>query len=310
MKDTSSFSLVMTNLFVGLCRGHRFLHPVSDQARALGYKLFRIEPSFAGTIRQVRPDAIACSSRRRHTLLGEWTGMDSMTPEKRLQVRAYMAVTRKELVDLAAVDVDSAESSSTWLVVRPEAAGAFGVVLEKMPGGKLLLSTLGVHDNSGYRLACHGGALADDELTGLLTGPHTFRRVPMSYVRFSFDDLSPRAIAAPVVQEIVSLVAKEAYKFTIVGLCSDLFDGAWKQIATEVQNSVARAVRKVVKELSSQEYASDWLAQVPGERDSWALNVGRKADASSFLSQFRDIAERFLARLANRPFTPELPFDE
>jgi len=76
----------------------------------LGYSIHSIEPSFTSQENTVNPEAIAHSPTRQHTLLTEWTAAQSLSYEKKEQIRRYLLVNASELETNAGVPLDACSS--------------------------------------------------------------------------------------------------------------------------------------------------------------------------------------------------------
>jgi len=292
----ASFSRLMANLFFGPMGGHRSLAPASVKIRELGYRLFRIEPSFATDDGAVNPDAMACSDMRQHTLIAEWTGKWYPYKTKPEQIRRYLRVEKKDLL-AAGLRSEAASTSSTWVVVRRRAATKYDVLLDSVGScpDKLMLCTF--EPKRPCRLRHRRGNLADEELCALMKAGMTFEHIPLGYARVATDHLTVPTLAEAVSQEVVSLAVNRQDRFTVKELCAALFH-IWGQLGQARQSQISKAVNKTVKKLASDEYCGRWLRQAKrGTNPAWSL-VGMTTLSS--IESFGRLVKRFVADVSSR----------
>ncbi len=308
MSDKVSFNLTMLNLFIGLVRGHRFLHPFSDRVRELGYQLFRIEPSFVSNGHRVNPDAMAFSRKSHHTLLAEWTSLQSPNTDKMEQVQRYLRVTGQELVDLAAVPPDCAQASGVWLTVTQDAEEAFEKALDPAHLGRLVLSSLHLDGAHTPRLAYRCGRVQDDGLTQVIGADISATRIPYGYVQVSTDSLATEDLVEPVVLEVVSFAARARREFDLEDICFRLFQ-VWPSLDVGKRRAVMTAVRRVMNEITRRKYCSRWLQRTSQSPPRWAITCGEGRTRASFLAEVTRTSRRLIGEVGGGAYQLEL-FDE
>ncbi len=129
---TNSFSHLLSNLFIGLCKGHRSLRPYSLQFRdTLRYDIFRFEASFrlsAGA--RANPDLVMVSGSLGNTLVLEWSG-SGLTDHKKSQLERYAAISTDDLSSVLAVPVEATHSHDIVLILKGPVIQSFRDYLEE-----------------------------------------------------------------------------------------------------------------------------------------------------------------------------------
>jgi len=298
MKTKMSFNLLMTNLFIGMVRGHRFLRPWSTQVKSLGYKLFQVEPRFTSKGGTVNPEAMAMSEKRGHCLLVEWTQMVSPDPRKEQQIVRYQQVTRTDLVDRAGVPSTAAGKNSTWLVLRSDNPDSYRRLIRSDSAVRLLISCA---DDACNQLKYAAGDVQDTELSGILKAGLCCSRIPHGYVRLSMENLSKEEYVEAVTQQVASFVAKRRMKFSGEDVCRALFD-AWRTINPDKKQKLVNAVNLVMKECAKKEYCEDWLLRANDSPPVWEISVPKGRSLTGFYSNLK----RFTCAITAAEFQLEL----
>lgn len=298
MKGSVSFdfNLALTNLFIGLVRGHRFLRPASQRVKVLGYRLFGVERPFVGEDGTVTPEAIACSEQMGHTLLTEWTALDAPDERKRRQIGRYLQVADSHLVESAGVPPRAANTNSTWLVVKPDSVGAFWDCVKAKHEDKLLVSSFRVDPECGICVCYAQGTLCDGQLAGILKDGIQAERVPMGYVRVSPNNLNTREFAEAVIQQFVSLVAKQRHEFSGEDLASGIFE-TWDAFGQKTREAITRRINELLKEIAKAKHCGAWLERVQNSPPRWQVCLAAKGGTTSMLRRLKGTSARLLAEV-------------
>jgi hypothetical protein len=300
MREPTSFSILVLNLFIGLIRGHRDLRPNSTQIKRLGYELFRIEPVFTAVGARMNPDVIAYSMKTNHTLLTEWTAMSKPDERKDQQVSRYLRITSRELVENAAVPPRAAVTSSTWLIVRPEASAAFTAMLRDREQDGCMLSTL-ANDRTEYRLEYASGTFRDEQLAAILTSAIATKRIPLGYVSLPTDDLSAPEWVDQVILQVVSFSVKQHAAFSGNDICESLIE-VWESYGAEKRREIIRRANSIVDDFAKTKYGKGWLDRIKDSPLEWKFVTPTANDLSSLQSR----ARRFVAEKRGEPYQPTL----
>lgn len=306
--ETLSFNLLMTNLFIGLVRGHRFLSPISTEVKSLGYRLFRIEHSFIVSGGRVRPEAIAISEDRQHTLLNEWTALrEPEGSNKKDQLQRYLQTTRQNLVN-EGISVEAATSNSTWLVVSPEALEAFKAICNSLMLNKLMLCSFNLNVSEGYCVSYYCGELEDAKLSEVLKRGITAKRIPTQFMPFLPTDLKGKDYGKEVSRQVVSFIVKKQYEFSAEDICSKIF-GSWKFISGEQKASAKRATKDVLNKLVQQNSFKRYLKRVKENPALWQIIPPENRDTAQFARTLKKPIEQFLAECYGDAYQMELFID-
>jgi hypothetical protein len=290
-KEIPSFSVTFANFFIGLVRGHPFLQPLSGEVRQLGYSLFQLEPSFVTKGGRVNPDAIVISAAQSHTLIAEWTHSSVFDEKKRQQVIRYCHIGSQELIDSAAVPRRCAGRKSVWFIAPAELVAGYAKAMPRDVLEGVFLSACSTENGLVRQIEPCAGSLKDPKLKKLLTKRVEVRRIPMGYVRVTMDDMSARAYVRPVVQEIVSIVAKGKSSFSCEDICAGLFS-VWKHIGAERKKAVRRAVSEVLKLMSKDEFCQGWLFPSPSPTVGWRVEPPKGKMLKEILPKLQRFAQK------------------
>jgi hypothetical protein len=256
--EISFFNLQMTNLFIGLFSRHPLLRPHSMSIYRLGYSIHSIEPSFTSQENTVNPEAIAHSPTRQHTLLTEWTAAQSLSYEKKEQIRRYLLVNASELETNAGVPLDACSSCSIWVMVLPTSLQTFQDIIDATSSDRLLLCSFDQLLTGEYCIKFHSGSICDTELSSILTQTMKFKRIPEGYLPIPMENLRDQRVTDGVVQQVVAFLIKKKYEFSVEDICEAMI-GIWTYFQNDKKTAIRGAVKRVMRELSCQNYCRDWL---------------------------------------------------
>lgn len=290
----------MANLFVGLFDGNRLLDPLAGDVVDLNYRLFALEPEYMSLSGRCNPDAIACSPTEAHSLIAEWTA-HPFCDRKHGQLRRFILTSPDELISNAAVPRPDGESVSTWVVVQPDFARDFEVVLPDPVVG-CLISTVRVDDSGEVTLNFYAGELGSEALSKLLSTHYNFQKIPRGYIPFTLDNLSLKSLADPVIQQLVAYAAKGKVVFNENEFCSELIP-SWDSISMTKRKEISKAVRRVIQALIKKDYIEKWLSRVSHEPATWKFALPTPQSLQSMVKRI----QRALSRFRDEQFAPD-PF--
>ena len=244
---SSSLSLILLNLFVGLCKGSRHLRPYSASFRRLGFEVHGIEFRFrleAGGVSH--PDMILCSETVRSTILLEWT--ESREPaNKEEQLRRYASITKTDVTVTAGVPVDASDTYDVSVAVPRAHALAFASFLEEK-GHEFPL--LACDYRSGVALARHGHPFSNAHVDEFFREGVELDRLPMGYIPFAPDEFSETDLAQPVAGEAFARFIGQSSDFTAPEFCSTCFSDIWPVLGNEARSRLETMTRRVLMTLT------------------------------------------------------------
>ena len=255
--DSTSFNLLLLNLFIGLIRNHKFYRPFSNQVAVQGYQIFGIERSFKCGVRDVTPELMACSEASQSTLMWEVTSLDGLNNSKQSQIQWYLRVTANDLINNAGISVSSGESHSLWLIVTPEAASNYQSVLNWQRDCGLMLSSFSA-DANGYSLDYLGGELADSSLNQLFQSRFHTQRIYQGYVTIDTSNLGETSLVKSVMVQFISMVVKGEI-IILPETLAKLLIPEWASYATSNRASVVNGVKRVLMRFSRKAYSENML---------------------------------------------------
>ncbi len=278
--DSTSFNLLLLNLFIGLVRNHKFYRPFSDQIAQSNYQIFGIERTFKCGVRDVTPEIMACSEEHQHTIMWEVTSLGGLNTAKQNQIQWYLRITADDLINSAGVPVPSSQSHSLWVVVTPDAAGAYEPILDWQRDCGLMLSSFSA-DAAGYSLNYCGGDISDGSLNQLFQNSLRTPRIYGGYVTVDTSNLGETALAKSVVAQFVSLVVKGELNIVPEAIAKRLIP-EWSSYPVDKRVSVITGVKRVLRRFSNKAYTENMLSwsDIPNPHFAITLPVDKEIAAS------------------------------
>lgn len=264
-----SFSLLLPNLLVGLCRGSRALRPASIEFRRdLGYRVFRLEPNMTGK----RPDAALTSKKLQHTLLVEWTEAQAADERKRRQLRDLSALSDSDIVTVLAVPKAECASHDVFVVVAPTALDAFTSALERTDQHLPVVTF--EKTPRGFALLKKAHSFGDQTTERVFSNGITVESIPTVYVPVPLDISAvdaPKLYARIVCTKLLGLIARAMKSVTVDALCESVVP-AWNVVDTTARRDMRRAITRVVDKLArAQVGAKLGLARTKNSPVEWSL---------------------------------------
>ena len=302
-----SFSLLLPNLFIGLCNGTPLLKPYSAVfCRDLGYRVHRFEPSFKlSSGGRANPDLVLASTSKNNTLLIEWTEATSVSSHKEEQLHRYSKVNQLDLTDVLAVPISAATTHDVTLIVPPGGVDSFEAFLS---GKKWSFALLGFAAVDGkYSLEVTANGFQQSETDAFFRSGIHLTRVPLHYLPIPLDQITRASVAAQVVRHLVSLIHKGVGEVTVQEFCVGWVP-LWSFIDVQKQHNLMAVTRDVLTALARKPFGKRLLRRIPSDPPAWQLS-GQDLLRKQVRS-VRTHLDNFIAEQTGESYQPELPLDE
>jgi hypothetical protein len=303
----ASFDLLIPNLFVGLTKGARGLGDHGRRFRQLGYRIFRLEPTFLlDKGGKCNPDLVLSSSKISSTLILEWTNATSVHEDKREQFRRYAKVTSRDVVEELAVPRMEGGIFDIAVVVSTDAVDSFKRFLTDN-GLPLVLLEFARKDEK-FRLRRVSGRFKEAETGRFFSKTLVLDRIPLRYVPFSLANILPGELVTHIVSHMLSLMTRGSTQFTIDEFCSG-FVYVWDTIAREKRAEISRATKRILGALAQHSAGRELLLrqQNPPNSPRWELLLSRASGTQ--IRGLRNRLSEFIAEVKGHAFQLEL-FDD
>ncbi|NJL56714.1 hypothetical protein HC928_17315, partial [bacterium] len=109
-----------------------------------------------------------------------------------------------------------------------------------------------------YCIEFYSGNIRDTELSSILTQTMKFKRIPEGYLPIPMENLRDQRFTDGVVQQVVAFLIRKRYEFSVEDICEAMI-GIWIYFSNDKKTAIRGAVRRVMRELSHQNYCKDWL---------------------------------------------------
>ena len=240
---SSSLSLTLLNLFIGLCKGSRQLRPYSASFRKLGFEVHSIELRFALEAGGMsHPDMILCSEAVRSTILLEWT--ENKEPSnKEEQLQRYASITKTDITVTAGVPVDASDTHDISVAVPHTHVSAFSSFLQ---GRGHPFPLLGCDYKDGVVLIKHGYPFSNARVNDFFEEGVELKRLPTGYIPFSPDEFSEVDLAQPIAGEVFARFIGQSGEFTTSEFCSTCFSDIWPVLGSEARSRLETRTRRVL----------------------------------------------------------------
>lgn len=239
---SSNFSLLIVNLFVGLCRGSAGLPKV---LRELGYEDRWIERQFTNQDRdRVHPEVVIASRLQRHTLLVEAKRGPNTDRD---QLRRYARVEGGDLIERLFLAEEEAERHDVAVVGLHEYADRLRIALEE-DGTRFPLL---VADDEGLWLAVN--EFSCEELTDVFRPRMHVRwdEVPMGWIPFDHDS-ELWEVAEVVIPRVIGRMVDREPRVGARSVCDAV--SSWSIIGTPQRRQMEARVLEVFREASAEEF--------------------------------------------------------
>jgi len=279
--DSRSFNLSITNLFIGLLTGSRFLRPYSQVILGFSYTIIGAETTLTTHDgKSVTPELIAASKIRGQIIQTEWTTVPELTSPKQKQINKLLGVNLESLSKYL-TDLDGPEIGvSTLLVVLPDAASKYSVLITQENEARLMLCGFAYNNaTSVFHLSWHMGRIQDTAFSNLLEGNISVDRVPYEYTYHLIDELEDKnKILKLVIDELVAFCLQGRNEFTPEEIAQGIYGSIdiWNALALDKKRRITRNVNGVFRHFKKM-IAKNYLIKT-GTDDaiSWRLNVSPK----------------------------------
>ena len=303
--ERSSFNLLVPNLFVGLTKGARGLGEPGRRFKQLGYRIFRLEPTFLLTKGgRCNPDLVLCSEKMGHTLILEWTNAASVYEDKKEQFRKYSRITRTDVVNGLVVPRKEAGSFDIVVVVPREAVSPFSKFLSDDRLPFVLLEFTGAERQ--YTLHKVSGTLQTEDTERFFSKPLSLNRIPLRYVPFPLENMSASELVTHVVTHILSLMTKGVTEFTVDEFCSG-YVAVWAVLDPKKRGEISRATKKLIDALARKPIGVELLRRQQSDSPTWQLL--RSSTRQTQPRSLRDRLDEFIAEVRGGAFQLELDLD-
>jgi hypothetical protein len=281
--ENNLFSLLLTNLFVGLCKSSRRLRPYSDEfSKSLGYQIFKFEPSFAllsANGERCNPDLILMSKIVSNTLITEWTQASNLGEGKKKQIATYAKIQVSDIVNMAGVPSAVAQNFSVVFVVKPNVLSEISDHLSKNSWRMPILSLS--QDNNEYTLAKVGNGSLETRTDAFFTKGVKFKQIPEGYLKFSLDAINESNITDSITRHLVSLIVKGVGEITTEQFCVG-FVKIWGYLSQEKQREIVKRTGEILKEMTRNEKTRPLLLRIKDNPSTWQV-----IDKKTFFERMR-----------------------
>lgn len=267
--ENRTFSLLLSNLFIGLCKGSRILQNYSKVFNNdLGYEIFKFEPSFTSSAGRVNPDVIIISDKVKNTLIVEWTEASSVGDDKMNQLNRYSKITNNDLVNVAAIPITSVQTYDTMLIVLPDSFINFDSFL-KSRHIEFPILTFEIQTDQ-YFLDKRSSSFRENKTNEFFTNGIKIQRIPLHYLPIQLDQISIQSIVTFVVRHLISLIIKGVPEFSIEEFCEGYIP-VWKFIDLVKQSQIKKVTKKVLSDLIKKPIGANILIRIVENPPRWEI---------------------------------------
>jgi len=299
--EINSFSLEISNVLLGLCKGSRLLYPYSENfAKKLGYELFRFEYGFKIDIAKVTPDAILISEKNGNTLIFEWTASESIYERKKNQIHNYIKITQDDLRTNLAIPIPATNLHDIVLIVPNTADDSYKSFLKEH---NIVLPLLEFSWKSSPKTLLK----TYSEFKGKSTEEFFSEAIKISripkYIEFSLDNISPQTIVHIIVTRILSMIIKGAGQFQTFNFCKENIRG-WQYFSNEKQSSIVRASKIILKNLANTQIGKEIISKSSHPEFDWEL-----VDKTTFMKRqkyYQKQVQNFINQTREKSIQQEL----
>jgi len=269
-KQNESFSLLLPNLFIGLCKGSRTLGDYSRIFKEeLGYLIFKFEPSFktfaAG---RINPDVIIISNNVENTLIIEWTESNHVNEDKKRQIDRYSRLSKDDLINIVAIPVNSAKTHNIILITLPNLVSSYSEYM-KLRDIRFPILDFTIQDGN-YCLEKKESNFEESRTNKFFTDGIKIKRIPLHYIPIPLDNFSSKSIVTLVVRHLVSLLIKGIQEFSIEEFCEG-YISAWKFINDKKQSEFMKVTKNLLNELAHRPIGDQIIARIGNNPPKWKI---------------------------------------
>lgn len=230
-----SFSLRMLNVWIGLCQG---VAGLPRDLRELGYKPIWIEFEFRNAAgRNVKPELIASSSRRRHSLLFEWKRGANTDAD---QLARYADITANELRDGATLPTPSWETHDIVVVGASEHSSRLQMGVSSAGHAFPVL----VVDANGFERVLNSFSLSELNLRFAPRLDFDPETVPLSYVPID-EESTDDDVAAVVIPAIIDLMVRQESRIVLPDLAAEVVP-QWSNVSDQQRGVLKGKIRRII----------------------------------------------------------------
>lgn len=292
--DSRSFSLTLTNLFIGLVRGNRLLIPYSNIIKKLKYSLVALETTFSTPSNaQVTPELLAASASRMHAIQTEWTSASSEDAinKKEVQINKLMEIDGSSISDFLPVLDFNNVLVSTLLVVSRSLGSKYLHFTDLFSDEGLIVCEFDFHMlEEVYRLDYIAGRLHDEEFSKVIEGGMIVNRIPYEYTYHEISDVQSKGrILKIAIDQLVAFSFQGRKRFTIDEFCSEIYGDseAWNALEDRKRSQIKRNADSALR-LFKKEKAEKYLEKTETIENGISWNI------KSAPSKTAKMAEKFI----------------
>ena len=304
--ENKSFSLLLPNLFIGLCKGSRSLRPYSSEfCNKLGYKIFQFEASFPITSGRISaPDLIITSEKTNNTLIIEWTEAMSISDYKPDQLQRYSIINRRDLIEVLAIPPDSVNTFNTCVIVLPDALEIFEKHFDA-EGYKFPLLQFERSTDLSELNKVHNEF--EEPLTDkYFTKGIQLNRIPISYLPFSLDCIKKSELVWFIVKHLISILVRKKTSFNVEEFCSE-YVSVWSVISDDKKKEIRRRTKEVLNALIRKPIGKQLLKRLPGQPPRWEI---LEIDVRKNMRSIKKALDLFIEEVKGMSSQADLPFPE
>ncbi len=311
--NKDSFNLMLTNLAIGLVKGHPYLRPTSKKVKALGYRLFCVERSLfcAAANSSKMPELVFYSPKQDHAVICEWTKVsletDDSDPRKVQQIQSFLSYSKEDLVDRAGMPIPGGAQNSVWLIVTPENLASFeGSITEALE--RAMLCSFQISGDGGC-VSYHQGTFQDEKLADIFKDGISASRIPMGFIPISLDHFSQHKFAELLIQQIVTYIVKHTTEFSNENIGQAIFGEQWPLLGKEKQKGVRQHAAKTLKQLAQKPYLQEWLTRTESQDLTWRVAIPKGKESPASLIKLQSRAQKYMHEKFSGPNSPTYQYD-
>ncbi len=172
----------------------------------------------------------------------------------------------------------------------------------------VLVSSLEEHAEGGWDLLARAGTTGSNEIDAILCAELRFRRVPLGYCRVCLDDLGAEEMVQHAMHALLTCARRGNLEFTAAELCAKRI-WAWDAIAPDTQACVAKAMVRVLNQMTKKNYLGEWLKRVDDSPPTYSIADFTDSHPGQMIGAFERSLQHFMAELSERPWQLSL-FDD
>jgi hypothetical protein len=268
--QNESFSLLLPNLFIGLCKGARNLGDYSRIFKEeLGYLIFKFEPSFKTFVAgRINPDVIIISNNVENTLIIEWTESSHVNEDKKRQIDRYSRLSRDDLINIVAIPINSAKTHDIILITLPNSVSSYSEYM-KLRNLRFPILDFTIQE-SNYCLEKKENDFEESRTNKFFTDGIKIQRIPLHYIPIPLDNFSSKSIVTLVIGHLVSLLIKGVQEFSIGEFCEG-YISAWDFIDIKKQSKLMKATTGLLNELARRPIVNQIIARIGDNPPKWKI---------------------------------------